>query len=437
MSLRQNLLNGVKSVSDDIPLRLVFSDGESFDFAPEPRVTLILRSRRLARLFLTGRIDRLGDAYVSGELAVEGEIEDVLSVGMQLAERFGRSARLQMLLKPLSYLRFRHSVDDDAAAVRHHYDVPTEFYRPWLDSGLTYSCAYFPTGTEDIDAAQQAKIGHICRKLRLQPGDRLIDIGCGWGSLLIHAAEQHGVTGVGLTNSRAQHEGALRRVRDHGLEDRIEVRCQDYREVPKEEQYDKVVSVGMYEHVGVRNWPVYFSTVERLLKPGGTLLNHGIVTTDPEGRPQGPPGGEFINRHVFPGGELSNLSSTVQALARSGMEVYDVEDLRPHYARTLLLWLRRLEAASAAVIAAGGVERYRVWRVYLAGMAHAFDRGWLSIAQVLAVKPVDGRPGGRPWSRAHQYGSPADAPLAKPLDWSPGRQGTMTAVRGSDGPERR
>ena len=344
------------------------------------------------------------------------------------------SARFQILLRPLAYLRFRHSVEDDATAVQHHYDVPTDFYRPWLDSGLTYSCAYFPTGTEDIDAAQQAKIGHICRKLRLQPGDHLIDIGCGWGSLPLHAAENHGVTGVGLTNSRAQHERAMQRIRERGLSDRIEIRYQDYREVPKDEQYDKVVSVGMYEHVGVRNWPVYFSTVERLLKPGGTLLNHGIITTDPQGRPQGPPGGEFINRHVFPGGELSNLSSTLQAVARSGLEVYDVEDLRPHYARTLLLWLRRLEAASAAVIAAGGIDRYRVWRVYLAGMAHAFDRGWLSIAQVLAVKAVDGRPGGRPWSRSHQYqyGPAADVPLAGPLDWSLAREGTMIPDHGSD-----
>ena len=268
------------------------------------------------RLFLTGQIDRLGDAYVSGELAVEGEVEDILSVGMQLADHFGRSARLQVLLKPLACLRFRHSVERDAAAVQHHYDVPTEFYRPWLDSGLTYSCAYFPTGTEDIDAAQQAKIDHICRKLRLRPDDRLIDIGCGWASLVIHAAEVYGVSGVGLTNSRAQHEGATRRVRERGLCDRIEIRCQDYREVPQDEQYDKVVSVGMYEHVGVKNWPVYFATVEGLLKPGGTLLNHGIITTDPEGRPQGPPGGEFINRHVFPGGELSNLPSTLHAVGR-------------------------------------------------------------------------------------------------------------------------
>ena len=350
---------------------------------------------------------------------------------MQLAEHFGRSAKLQILVKPLSYLRFRHSVEEDATAVQHHYDVPTDFYRPWLDAGLTYSCAYFPTGAEDIDTAQQAKIEHICRKLRLQEGDRLIDIGCGWGSLAIHAAETCGVTAVALTNSRAQYEEAARRVHDRGLADRVEIRYQDYREVPEDEQYDKVVSVGMYEHVGVRNWPVYFSTVERLLKPGGTLLNHGIITTDAEGRPQGPPGGEFINRHVFPGGELSNLANTVTAVARAGLEVYDVEDLRPHYARTLLLWLRRLEAASAAVIAAGGIERYRVWRVYLAGMAHAFDRGWLSIAQVLAVKPADGRPGARPWSRRHQYGGSGAPRLAGPLDWSLPVEGTMTADDGS------
>ncbi|HET7411358.1 MAG TPA: cyclopropane-fatty-acyl-phospholipid synthase family protein [Pararhizobium sp.] len=434
MSLRQNLLNGIKSLgsSDAVPLRLVFWDGEIFDFAPDPTVALTIHSRSVLKSFLTGQIDRLGDAYVNGEITVDGDVHDILDVGIRLAEHFGRFSKFATLAKPLGALRFRHSKGNDATAIQHHYDVPKEFYRPWLDRTMTYSCGYFPTGTEDIHAAQQAKIDHICRKLRLSPDDRLIDIGCGWGGLITHAAKAYGVRGVGVTNSPAQQEHSRGLIEAAGLSDRIEIRLQDYRDIPESEQFDKVVSVGMYEHVGIENLPTYFATVARLLRPGGTLLNHGIITTDAEGRPQGPPGGEFINRHVFPGGELSNLSRTLQEVARSGLEAVDVEDLRPHYARTLLNWVRRFEGHREEVTAAGGIERYRVWRIYLAGMAHAFDQGWLSIAQVIAYKKRDGRPAERPWSRGYQYNPDSTVRLAGPLDWAKDASdaGTLPAEAG-------
>ncbi|MGN6550979.1 MAG: class I SAM-dependent methyltransferase [Pararhizobium sp.] len=435
MSLRQNLLSGIKQVAvgDNLPLRLVFWDGKTFDFAGDPAVTLTIHSPAVLRLFATGQMEKLGDAYVSGALSVDGKVEDILDVGIRLAERFGRLSRLAAVAKPLKALRFRQSQANDAEAIRHHYDAPDGFYEPWLDKSMTYSCGYFPTGTEDIDAAQRAKVDHICRKLRLSESDRIVDIGCGWGGLLTHAGRHYGVSGLGVTNSRAQCEGARAAIREAGLEGRIEIRLQDYREIPEEGVFDKVVSVGMYEHVGIANLPTYFGTVVRLMKPGGALLNHGIVTTDAEGRPQGPPGGEFINKHVFPGGELSNLSRTLQEMARSGLEPVDVEDLRPHYARTLLHWVRRLEARRDEVIAAGGAERYRVWRIYLAGMAHAFDQGWLSIAQVLAYRKIGGRPASRPWSRAYQYGPrPAETALAGALDWGIAVDGTRPQDGGSN-----
>lgn len=416
------------SAAEAVPLRLVFWDGEVFDFSDEPSVVLTIRSRSVLRSFVTGRFDRLGDAYVSGEIAVDGDVHDIIDVGIRLAERFGRLSRLAALGRPLRMLRFRHSKSNDAAAIRYHYDTPREFYRPWLDESMTYSCGYFPTGKEDIDAAQKAKVDHICAKLRLGQGDHVLDIGCGWGSLLVRAARSHGVSGVGITNSPAQAEHAQAAVREAGLKDRVEIRLQDYREIPGLELFDKIVSVGMYEHVGVDGLPTYFETIVRLLKPGGALLNHGIVTTDADGLPQGPPGGEFIDRHVFPGGELTNLSRTLQEIARSGLEAVDAEDLRPHYARTLLLWVRRLEEQREAVIAAGGIERYRIWRVYLAGMAHAFDLGWLSVAQVLAYKNADGRPAPRPWSRRYQY-DPAAPALLAPARQCPrpvGANGTFT-----------
>jgi cyclopropane-fatty-acyl-phospholipid synthase len=279
MSLRQRLLSAIQSMSPDnpLPLRLVFWDGQSFDFAPRPNVVLTIHSRSVVRAFMTGRIDKLGDAYVKGDITVDGEVHDILDVGIRLSERFSRFSRFAEILRPLRFFRFRHSKNADAAAIRHHYDAPQEFYQPWLDRSLTYSCAYFPTGTEDIDTAQRAKIDHICRKLRLGPQDEVLDIGCGWGALLIHASRTYGVRGVGVTNSPAQFDYARRSVKNEGLDNRIEIRLQDYREIESTERYDKIVSVGMYEHVGVSLLPIYFETLFRLLKPGGALLNHGIV----------------------------------------------------------------------------------------------------------------------------------------------------------------
>jgi cyclopropane-fatty-acyl-phospholipid synthase len=422
MSVRRRLLSKLQALIADepLPLRLVFWDGEAFDFAPSPTVTLTLRSRALMRALITGRIARLGDAYVNGDLTVDGRIDDILSIGIRIAERIGRYSRLTALARPFTALAFRHSKSNDAAAIAYHYDVSNDFYRLWLDAGMTYSCAYFRTGAEDIDTAQNQKIEHICRKLRLSPGDHVLDIGCGWGGLLRQAGQRYGITGIGITNSPAQYQLARERIAADGLADRIDIRLQDYRDLAEAESFDKIVSVGMYEHVGLANLPDYFGIVARLLKPGGAVLNHGIVATDPEGRSQGPPGGEFIDRYVFPGGELPNLPRVLTELARCRLEAADVEDLRPHYARTLLLWVRRLEAQWEAAIAAGGAERYRIWRIFLAGMAHAFDRGWLSIAQVLAYKPVAGRPAPRPWSRGYQYPGEETPVLAKALDWGQG-----------------
>ncbi len=416
MSLRQVLLSRIRALSADqpLPLRLIFWDGEAFDFG-DPKVTLTLASRKLLRSFVFGRFDRLGDAYVKGDIGVEGDPGEVIAIGIRLAERLGRQPALSTLARVVRPLGFRHSRANDARAISHHYDVPRQFYEPWLDRSMTYSCGYFPTGTEDIDAAQEAKVDHICAKLRLAPGERVLDIGCGWGGLLARAGQRHGISGVGVTNSPAQQEHASDLIGKAGLGERIEIRLQDYRDVADAQPFDKIVSVGMYEHVGVDNLAAYFGCIDRLLKPGGILLNHGIITTDPEGRPQGPPGGEFIDRHVFPGGELTNLSRTLKEIASAGLETVDVEDLRPHYARTLRIWSARFEAAREAVIEAGGIERYRVWRIYLAGMAQAFERRWLSVAQVLAYKPLDGRPAPRPWSRAYQYGVDVAAPLSRPL----------------------
>jgi cyclopropane-fatty-acyl-phospholipid synthase len=433
MSLRSRLLAALRARlgAESMPLRIVFWDGEAFDLASDPAVTITLHSRHLLRLFLTGGMGRLAEAYVTGELTADGRIEDVLRVGLALAERLGKMPLLRRLA-PLPGMRWgrRHNRERDAAAVRYHYDVSNEFYRLWLDRHMVYSCAYFVTGAEDLDTAQEQKLDHLCRKLRLSPGERLLDIGCGWGGLLIWAAAHYGISGVGVTLSRPQAELARDRAAAAGLGERLEFRVQDYRDIPGADEFDKIVSVGMYEHVGIANLGHYFAAIARLLKPGGLALNHGITAGDRDGRAQGPPGGEFIDRLVFPGGEVTHVSRALYEIAGAGLEILDVEDLRSHYPPTLAHWVRRLEAAREAAIAAAGAERWRIWRLYMAGMAHAFDRGWMTVAQVLALKPLPDGPAPRPWTRKYQYVPQAPVPLSGKLDWGSVEKGVISNKTG-------
>ncbi|MGH7088560.1 MAG: class I SAM-dependent methyltransferase, partial [Stellaceae bacterium] len=347
-------------------------------------------------------------AYVAGDLEADGRIEDIIAIGIALAERCGRVKFLAQAARLLP--RRRHSRAADAEFIRHHYDVSNEFYALWLDRRMIYSCAYFETGGEDIDRAQEQKLDHICRKLRLAPGERLLDVGCGWGGLLQFAAERYGVCGVGVTISEKQRDHACERIAAAGLGERIEVRLQDYRDILGEAQFDKIVSVGMYEHVGRANLGRYFAALHRLAKPNGLVLNHGITTTDPLGRPQGPAGGSFIDRFVFPGGELPHISLVLQEMARQGFDVIDVESLRPHYAATLARWVERLEAQEARAVALAGPERYRIWRIYMAGCAAAFARNWISVYQVVGGRCAADGSLARPWTRRHQY---ADAVPAR------------------------
>jgi cyclopropane-fatty-acyl-phospholipid synthase len=218
----------------------------------------------------------------------------------------------------------------------------------------------FGPDLEDIHAAQRQKLDHICRKLMLKPGERLLDLGCGWGGLLVWAAKNYGVSGVGITLSERQYLDARNLVAACGLGERIEIRWQDYRDVGEESRFDKIVSVGMYKHVGLQNLPLYFATVAKLLRPGGGFLNHGIVATDPEGRSRGPAGGEFTDRYVFPGGAVPHLSRVLVELSRARLEFADAEDLRPHYALTLQHWSRRLEACRDDAIRAAGPQAWRI-----------------------------------------------------------------------------
>jgi cyclopropane-fatty-acyl-phospholipid synthase len=382
-----------------LPAAIELWNGKRYPLGERPTVTLRVPSAASLRYFVNADLAKLAEAYIEGHLEVDGPIAEAMRVAEGLAMHWGpaRKGRLP------SFFGNVHSKKRDAEAIRYHYDVSNDFYALWLDPRMVYSCAYYRDGSEDIETAQVQKLDHICRKLRLKPGERLLDIGCGWGALVMHAAERYGVQATGITLSQNQHALANERIRAAGLQERCEVRMQDYRDVPGGGQFDKIASIGMFEHVGLKNLPVYFGAIRRLLADGGIALNHGLTSVDPDSRAVGMGGGEFIEKYVFPHGQLPHLSLVIREMGAAGLEVMDCETLRLHYAKTLRQWSERLEANLEKAKGFAGEKRLRIWRTYLAGCAHAFERGWVSIQQVLAVKSEDPCNNPLPWSREWMY----------------------------------
>jgi len=280
--------------------------------------------------------------------------------------------------------RHEHSRQTDRAAIAFHYDASNAFYRLWLDRQMVYSCAVFNLPGDTLEQAQCNKLDLICRKLRLQGADRFLDIGCGWGALVCWAARHYGVRAHGITLSQQQLAAARERIAREGLEDRVTVELRDYRDLHGDALFDKVASVGMFEHVGLARLPAYNATVHRLLRPGGLFLNHGI-TRDEEGWKKNEET-EFINRYVFPDAAIDFVSNIGRGMERAGFEIHDVEGLRPHYARTLRHWVARLEAAHAEAAQLVGESRYRVWRLYMAACALQFEDGATGVHQILASR---------------------------------------------------
>ncbi len=285
----------------------------------------------------------------------------------------------------------RHSPERDAAAIAHHYDVSNRFYELVLGPSLTYSCAVFTTPRDSLETAQSNKYELICRKLDLQPGMRLLDVGCGWGGMAMHAAQNHGARAVGITLSKAQGERAHQRVQDAGLADRVEIRVQDYREVD-DGPYDAISSIGMFEHVGRARLAEYFTRLHRLLRPAGRLLNHGISRPEPTRRTAFA-SSSFIDRYVFPDGELHEVGSVVSSLHGTDFEVRHLESLREHYALTLRQWVANLEASWDEAVAEVGAPRARIWRLYMAASALNFESNRNQIHQVLATRTEAGTSG--------------------------------------------
>jgi cyclopropane-fatty-acyl-phospholipid synthase len=366
--------------SASVPLRLELWNGRTFDFASEPTVKIGVTSPSALKFLISPNLMKLGYAYVEGYLRVEGPILEVFRAAETLAR--GAASHGSRRLRRF----WRHSPSGDRDAIQYHYDVSNDFYSLWLDRNMVYSCAYFHSESDSLETAQEQKLDHILNKLMLKPGERFLDIGCGWGALILRAAKKYGARATGVTLSKNQHEFVTRRIREEGLEDRCEVRLQDYRDIPEEGAYEKIASVGMFEHVGLRHLGAYFTKLRSLLAEDGLIMNHGITAVDPDNSWVGLGAGEFINRYVFPHGELPHVSLVLREMALAGFEVADVESLRRHYAHTCFEWARRLEQNRERAIASAGDKRYRIWQIYLAGCAHGFAHEWMNIYQVLARK---------------------------------------------------
>ncbi|OIQ75497.1 cyclopropane-fatty-acyl-phospholipid synthase [mine drainage metagenome] len=340
---------------------------------------------------------RLAEAYFGGEVEVTGDFNAAVGLRWHLEKlRLPLIEKAWLALRAFAFIVSspRCQAEDGAVAHRHckngsesiafHYDVSNEFYRLWLDPRMVYSCAYFESPEQDLEQAQCNKLEHICRKLRLRAGETLLDIGCGWGALVCWAARHHGVSAHGITLSRNQYVHACEEIARQGLAGQVTVELRDYRDLDCAAGYDKVVSVGMFEHVGLKNLPEYFAMVNRVLKPGGLFLNHGITSDEPGWSPG--VATRFINRHVFPDGELDTVSRVLCCMEEADFEIFDVEGLRPHYALTLRHWVKRLDASAEEVIRLVGKRTYRIWRLYMTGCALQFEQGSTGVYQILALR---------------------------------------------------
>ncbi len=387
-----------------------FWDGTCVPARDGARFTLAINAPFALRAAFLPPVDlNPGRAYVEKWIDIRGDAEaavDVLTAAIGGVPKMKMPLLLARILQlpkpppfadqaPAAELRgARHSKERDAAAIGFHYDQPIEFYRSFLDEHMVYSCGYFDDGVETLAGAQLAKIDYILKKVGLKPGEELLDIGCGWGALAVRAAQRFGARVLGITLSRQQHAEGNRRIAAAGLADRARIELLDYRDLGKR-VFDKIVSVGMVEHVGRECLSTYFSTASRALRAGGLFLNHGIAHVGAGGyRVTG-----FMARYVFPDGDLLPIAEMTRAAERVGFEVRDIENLREHYAQTLRAWTANLEANWETAIAATDERTVRIWRLYMAGSAQGFARGRMAIFQSLLAKPANGNAGVPPTRR--------------------------------------
>lgn len=400
--LTNRIINTVEQKLRDLrlPLAVDFWNEKVVAGITPAIATLKFSTPSTLMLLVNPSLGQLAESYVEGRVDFQGRIRDVIN----LMDPFLSLPNMPKKFPNFNRLKFwRHSRLTDRKAVSSHYDVSNEFYALWLDRRRVYSCAYFKNANDTLERAQEQKLDHICRKLALKPGERFLDIGCGWGGLILWAAENYGVSSVGITISQNQYDYVRDYVRTHGLAEKVEVRLMDYRDLPDAEPFDKIASVGMFEHVGLRNLPVYFRKIYSLLKPGGLVMNHGITSVTFDDETMDETNREFIDKYVFPDGELTHISKVLEAMAREGLECADVENLRPHYAKTLWHWVDRLENNADQARELVGEKKFRIWRTYMGGFAVAFERNWDAIYQVLAGKPDANGKSAYPLTRDYMY----------------------------------
>jgi len=408
-----------------------FWDGAVDRGVRSPFTLVLNRPAALRRMLLPPNEMSIVESYIAGDVDIDGSMEAGSNLGDAIGGRLRSPLAVARLVRQvlglpgqaeddLADIRFpeharklgpRHTPVRDAAAIHYHYDVGNEFYKLWLDKRMVYSCAYFRSADDSLDDAQEAKLDLICRKLRLKPGDRLLDIGCGWGGLIMHAAERYRIDATGITLSENQAAFAKERIERAGLADRCRVAIRDYRTLNAGDGYDKISSIGMVEHVGASHLPVYFESAFRALKPGGLFINHGIVSlNEPRPRPLREKifrkfwrADAFIDTYVFPDAKLTAAHDVIAAAEGAGFEVRDVESLREHYAMTLRHWVRTLEEKSADATALVGIHHFRIWRLYMAASANNFAKANINIIQTLLAKPDGQGKSGIPLTREDIY----------------------------------
>ncbi|WP_094800741.1 class I SAM-dependent methyltransferase [Bordetella genomosp. 5] len=400
-----------------LPVQLQMPDGQVAGRGPA-RLRFVVRERRALAPLARGDIGWLARDYVEGRIDIDGSMRDLMAVAAALLPEDPVDPRppgwpVNLLRRLRSLLR--HAPGRDARQIAFHYDLSDDFYALWLDPRRVYSCAYFNETGCTLARAQEAKLDLICRKLRLARGERFLDVGAGWGGLLLWAARHYGVQATGITLSRNQQAHVQREIDAQGLTGQVRIALQDYRELEADPPFDKIASVGMFEHVGRARLDAYFATLRGLLRPGGLILNHGITAAGVHNAELGRGLGQFIETYIFPGGELTHISHVLAAVTGGRLETLDVENLRPHYARTLWAWSDALEARlpqAAAILGDGRGERVlRAYRLYLAGCAMAFEQGWVALHQVLASTLATGRSDeldmpldlSYPWQRGYMY----------------------------------
>ncbi len=376
-----------------LPLAVVLPDGHRIGVR-DAAITIHLKQLSSLAHIAAGEVGKVAQDYVDDKLDFDGTVRDLMIIASQMigadpTQDGGSNNTLNWWreIRLNARSRARHQVHADAQQIQFHYDVSDQFYELWLDPLRLYSCAYFSAPGMTLPEAQQVKLDHICRKLMLQPGERFLDIGAGWGGLLMWAAQHYGVRGHGITLSKNQHAHVNQLIEAHGLRGRVTMELLDYRDLPEHEAWDKIASIGMFEHVGRALMPAYFAKIHRLLKPGGLLMNHGITAGGTRNHQLGAGMGDFIERYIFPGGELLHVSKVAELMSEAQLEPLDLENLRPHYARTLWAWSDALEANLAKARELTRESVVRAYRMYLAGSAMGFERGWMALFQMLAARP--------------------------------------------------